>query len=150
MFFLDEAVALAAGHRPCGRCRAEALKLFRSCWKTVHGFAQDAVVSTRAIDYELHAGRLRVGGKATYRARFGDLPKGAFVVLASSIDANSSRTPSLLWNGKAYPWTHAGYCEPVEVHTGTMVDVLTPRPIVEVLKAGYSELVLPKLSWEGT
>ncbi len=31
-----------------------------------------------------------------------------------------------------------------------MVDVLTPRPIVEVLKAGYSELVLPKLSWEGT
>jgi hypothetical protein len=32
LFFLDEAVALAAGHRPCFRCRREAAEAFRAAW----------------------------------------------------------------------------------------------------------------------
>lgn len=145
LFFLDEAVALAAGHRPCGRCRAEALKLFRSCWKRAYGIDQRTTVSIEAIDHELHARRLAPSGKITYKVYVGDLPKGVFVAITSGGHAESHPTPLLLWNGKAYPWTHAGYGSPVKISAETIAEVLTPRPIVDVLKAGYSELVLPRL-----
>jgi len=149
LFFFDEPVALAAGHRPCGRCRAEALKLFRSCWKCTHGVDQNRTVSVEAIDNELHAMRLGPSGKITYKACVGDLPKGVFVAIATGAHAEHRPPPILLWGGKAYPWTHAGYSDPVRVSAETIAEVLTPRPIVDVLKAGYSELLLPKLRLGG-
>src|SRR4029453_19608900 len=32
LFFLDEATALAAGHRPCGECRRADFRRFKATW----------------------------------------------------------------------------------------------------------------------
>src|SRR5271165_1152863 len=36
LFFLDEATALAAGHRPCAECRRERYNDFRKAWQSSH------------------------------------------------------------------------------------------------------------------
>src|SRR5215470_16227290 len=60
LFFLDEAVALAAGHRPCFVCRREAAERFRDCWRTATGSPR---ASANAIDIVLHQERLERGRK---------------------------------------------------------------------------------------
>lgn len=58
LFFHDEAVALAAGHRPCGACRPDALATFIAAWKAGHGFDAHDWVPLREIDRD----RSPVGG----------------------------------------------------------------------------------------
>ena len=55
LFFLDEATALAAGHRPCFYCRREDANRFRAAWEEGNG-----VTGAKAseIDKMLHAERL--------------------------------------------------------------------------------------------
>ena len=55
LFFLDEATALAAGHRPCFFCRRDDANRFRAAWA-----AGNAVSPPRAtqMDDVLHAERL--------------------------------------------------------------------------------------------
>jgi hypothetical protein len=148
LFFLDEAVALSAGHRPCGRCRAKALRYFRACWQSAHGLSAETFVPVTTIDRELHASRLGQHQKRRSLVRFGDLPNGVFIALPAADDSIRSQDAWLLWDGKAYPWSHAGYGVPTEVPNGNLVAVLTPQPIVDVLRAGYSQFVLPKLAPE--
>src|SRR5436853_7505403 len=47
LFFLDEATAFAAGHRPCFECRKEDATRFKSCW--IHGNTSDGVTMTTSI-----------------------------------------------------------------------------------------------------
>ncbi len=84
LFFLDEAVAFAAGHRPCAECRRERFNAFKSAWK---GRTPDA----DEMDDELHRCRIeRPGRKVTYQAELSSLPNGSFV----EIDAS----PWLVWD----------------------------------------------------
>src|SRR3954468_17337754 len=64
LFFLDEAAAFAAGHRPCAECRREDFVRFCTAWQAVHGAGQWPV---DLIDNHLHEER-RVGPwrKRTY------------------------------------------------------------------------------------
>jgi hypothetical protein len=55
LFFLDEAVALAAGHRPCFRCRREAAEAFRAAWTAAVGKKES---SAAAMDMVLHRERM--------------------------------------------------------------------------------------------
>ncbi|MGH9067841.1 MAG: hypothetical protein ACRD0J_10180 [Acidimicrobiales bacterium] len=74
LFFLDEATGLAAGHRPCGECRAGNYRAFKAAWADAN---PDAEPSAPAIDVHLHADRLaRPAVRRTYPARLGDLPDG--------------------------------------------------------------------------
>ena len=77
LFFLDEATALAAGHRPCAQCRFADHRRFKELWRTVFGDGANA----DAIDRVLHAERLDRGRKRTTTAPFGTLPGGTFVAL---------------------------------------------------------------------
>ena len=72
LFFLDEATALAAGHRPCAECRREDYRRWQAAWPGPDAGAD-------AMDLVLHADRLDGRGKRTYAARLGELPEGVLV-----------------------------------------------------------------------
>lgn len=120
LFFLDEATALAAGHRPCAECQRERFTLFRSHWP-----GKSAV----SIDEVLHAERLDGKVKRTYSARVGKLPDGVIVAVGERA--------LLLRNGSLFHWTPSGYGERTPVTHETEVRVLTPRSIVRAIAADY-------------
>jgi hypothetical protein len=127
LFFLDEATALAAGHRPCAHCRHTDYQRFRRAWSAVRGLEP---ASAEAIDRVLHEERL-IGRreKRTYVARWDELPDGAMVELGE--EAYLVRGDLLL------PWSLAGYGAPRAGPLPVRVDVLTPRSAVEALRGGY-------------
>ncbi len=138
LFFLDEATALAAGHRPCGECRRPDLRRFRAAWlrgNPERGVASDAL--TEAIDRELHRDRLAADRRpVTYPADLSALPDGVFVVA----DAGEAL---LLWRGTLLPWSPAGYGAPRPRPGRQRVTVLTPRSTVAAIAAGYTPAVHP-------
>lgn len=132
LFFLDEATALSAGHRPCGDCRRERLKEFKLRWQQANSENGDTSgIKVEVIDTQMHAERnKRDGTKVTYQAKLGELPDGVFI----SIDG----VALLKWNNKLFEWSASGYLERLEILSEELVvDVLTPRSVVGVIKAGY-------------
>lgn len=136
LFAYDEAVALAAGHRPCAACRRGAFNRFVSCWKAAHDISPDSFISARDIDRALHQARLFRGHQVRHKARVSDLPDGTFV-----LPSENPGQPSLLWHGYAHPWSHAGYGEPERIEPSQTVTVLTPIATVRVLVAEYRPLI---------
>jgi hypothetical protein len=173
LFFLDEAVALAAGHRPCAECRRDDYERFRAAWRRgVDGPEPTADV----MDHRLHADRLaaprvtswsprapgpqprsalrlpqhwspRAPGpqprsalqlrQRTYRARVSELPAGAYV------DADGGAW--LLTEDAMLAWSAAGYVER-RGHPDGDVTVMTPRCMIDVIRAGYQPLLHPSAS----
>ena len=131
LFFLDEATALAAGHRPCGECRHTDYQRFRTLWEATHGGPADA----DAMDRVLHAERLDGRKKRIYRAPITTLPDGTYVALEG--DAH------LVWGDELLAWTDRGYGERRERPRTRIADVLTPPSIVALLEAGYPVSVHP-------
>ncbi len=107
LFFLDEATALSAGHRPCAECRRARYEEFREAWDLGRRGPDAAPRSVRAdvIDAVLHAERLDGrGGKRTYRAALSSLPAGTMVFHGGR--------PHLIGPGKLRPWSFSGYGRP--------------------------------------
>jgi hypothetical protein len=128
LFFLDEATALAAGHRPCAHCRHADYQRFRTAFGSAHGIAAP---SAEAIDRLLHVDRLdERRRKRTYRERLDELPDGAMVELEGGA--------YLVRRGELVYWTFAGYRDPLPLDGATPLDVLTPRGIVAAIRAGYA------------
>jgi hypothetical protein len=126
LFFHDEAVAFAAGHRPCALCRREAYNAFREGWAgggptPLHG----------EIDATLHAERLVAGTRRrrTHSAEVARLPDGTFVVLDG--------VPALVRGGSLVPWSVDGYGEARRRPRRGEAEVLTPPSTLRVLRAGY-------------
>ncbi len=136
LFFLDEATALAAGHRPCFECRRKDAELFATLWAKAAGRAARA----RATDMDkvLHAERLDGRIKRRHAMPIDDLPDGAFIALDEQAFAVYGR--SLLH------WTPAGYDARKPRARGAIVDVLTPPAILKVLEAGYQPRWHPSAS----
>ena len=126
LFFLDEAVALAAGHRPCFTCRREDARAYADGW----GRAPKAP----EIDRVLHEERLLNRGKRIHLRDFAALPDGAFVERGGA--AWLVRGPALL------RYSPAGYDEAVERPVGT-AKTLTPPATLRVLATGYSPRLHP-------
>jgi hypothetical protein len=135
LFFLDEAVALAAGHRPCFDCRREAAARFRDLWAAA-GEA-DPRPSAKVIDAVLHEERLERGHKRVHpiAGPLAALPDGAMVVAAGAA--------FLLRSGRAYQWTSEGYAPPVQLQRAD--GLLTPPSTLRVLRAGYQPEFHPSL-----
>ncbi len=130
LFFLDEAVALAAGHRPCARCRYEASRRFAEAW------LGNARLSTKEMDRILHDGRVDPvsRGQRTHTAAFDDLPRGTFV--------GQDGEAWLVLDSSLARYTPSGYDECVRKPSGSAV-VLTPAAAVAALAGGYSPVIHP-------
>jgi hypothetical protein len=133
LFFLDEATALAAGHRPCGECRRADFQRFKAAWRAGNPRHRlPAGCRIGAIDAVLHEDRLAPGGgQRTYEAALAALPDGTFV------RRPGEPTPHLVWRGALRPWSPAGYGAPRRPPGGGRVTVLTPRSTVAAIAAGY-------------
>lgn len=132
LFFLDEAVAIASGHRPCATCRRAAYNAFRSAW----GKANLPGTTAAEIDRHLHATRLTATRhQRLHEAEAGTLPDGSFIRL---------ETPHLILGPHAFPYTPAGYHPPLPRPNGP-VQVMTPAPLVATLGAGYRPILHPSL-----
>jgi hypothetical protein len=135
LFFLDEATALAAGHRPCGYCRRDDHQWLAESWRAGHGLA--ARPRAAEMDVVLHAQRVegRTRRKITRPVRLGDLPDGAMV--------RQDGTIALWCGGALLPWSFAGYGPPRPAGPRVTADLLTPPALVAALRAGYRPLVHP-------
>lgn len=142
LFFLDEATALAAGHRPCFECRRTAAQAFRAAWLAGNpqlGFGDSVKMSE--IDNVLHTERLTKSyyikdrKKQTWTAVISQLPNGPFI--------QHNNSPHLIWQDALYPWTAVGYQPPIPRPKNGETAVLTPRSTVNALANGYA----PKLHY---
>jgi hypothetical protein len=130
LFFLDEAVALAAGHRPCAECRRERFSAFRNAWKLSHRSQRGASLLAPEIDLELHRARMDSRGrKVTWEAPLHTLPDGCFVQTDSS--------SYLVWGEALLQWSPGGYIKKHRRPQGLTVTVLTPEPVVHCIRHGY-------------
>lgn len=135
LFFLDEATAFAAGHRPCAECRRADYNRFMELWREVYG--ESRRVRADDADAVLHAERMTEEKvQRRWAARLGDLPDGTFVATKDAAQR------ALLWHRDwLWEWSPGGYGEGPAVSRETEVDVLTPPSIVKILAAGYSPVV---------
>ncbi len=138
LFFLDEATAFAAGHRPCAECQRGRYDEFKESWLRANpGFERPRMGTVRieAIDEVIHRERYEKGKKVTYRAALKDLPEGAFF----SLDGEAY----LVSAGGVYRWSFLGYTRADARNFPDEVDVLTPRSIVKTFERGFRPVIHP-------
>ena len=137
LFFLDEATALAAGHRPCGTCRRADFNTFKDYWLSANPeLVAITGTSMTKIDKALHSERVDSSRqKHIWPTILKELPDATIVVY------EGSRSPLLVWRGGLYTWTPGGYVQRQVLPSDVSVNVLTPPSVVNVLKAGYQPLV---------
>ncbi|HTT52326.1 MAG TPA: hypothetical protein VMH35_13070 [Streptosporangiaceae bacterium] len=134
LFFLDEATALAAGHRPCGYCRRADFARFADAWRA----ARQLPGRPRAPDLDrvLHRERVdRARRQRTHSAPTGELPDGVLIRVRG--------TAGLLLAGRLRPWSFQGYRAPLRGPLPAEAEVLTPPSTVAAIAAGYQPMVHP-------
>jgi len=130
LFFLDEATAFSAGHRPCFQCRYADHQRFKTAWlKGNPEYGLNKKTSVIEIDKIIHAERVDHGQKVTYQDNINSLPDGTFIQLKDE--------PYLVAKSKIYRWTPFGYEEGTKPGNIEMVTVLTPKSIVNAFRGGY-------------
>ncbi|HEV7600740.1 MAG TPA: hypothetical protein VGO49_10855 [Bradyrhizobium sp.] len=132
LFFLDEATAFAAGHRPCFYCRRDDANRFRAAWEKGNGVAN---VRATEIDEVLHRERLDGRNKRLHALPMpiDALPDGAMV--------QAGENSYLIAQGRALLWTWDGYRE---TQGGvTNAKLLTPPSTLRALATGYRPVLHP-------
>src|ERR1700733_10274607 len=131
LFFLDEATAIAAGHRPCALCRREDYREFTRRWSELHPGQRGADM----IDAQLHGERVDRDTGARRRhdpVAAGTLPDGAFVL-------DHDGEPWLVLGDELLHWTPAGYDRRRPRPTAAAaLEPVTPPSLVELLRTGWS------------
>jgi hypothetical protein len=140
LFFLDEATALAAGHRPCAECQRARFNEFRDAWaigNSVSGVSRRPAAND--LDERLHAERVGPArSKRTTVAALDDLPDGVFV-----LDSARTDQPLLLVGDSLLVWLPGGYRHRLPRIEGETVTVLTPESTVSAIRAGFHPRVHP-------
>jgi hypothetical protein len=132
LFFLDEATAFAAGHRPCFFCRRDDANRFRAAWEAGNGVKS---ILAREIDAVLHGERLERGRKRLHPlpVPVERLPDGAMV--------QRGEESFLIVQGRALQWSMAGYSETETAIENAML--LTPPSTLRAMSAGYQPVLHP-------
>jgi hypothetical protein len=135
LFFLDEATAFAAGHRPCFECQRQRAKEFADAFATALGRRS---IRAPEIDVILHSERLAAGHPELPLdpVELAALPDGTMVAVDGA--------PHLLFAGNALPWSFAGYGEPepLERFRDRSLRLLTPPSTVAAFRAGFRPLTV--------
>jgi hypothetical protein len=133
LFFHDEAVSFAAGHRPCAECRRGDYRTYQQAWAAVitARSAAGPLPSAKQLNAQLHSERIVPG---THRRRlhalpWAGLPDGTFVL--------DDGLPALVLGDALVPWTTDGYGGRRPRPTAGTATVITPPSTVTVLRAGY-------------
>jgi hypothetical protein len=134
LYFYDEAVSFAAGHRPCAECRRDSYNAYREAWAA--GVGVEAP-SANLMNQQLHRERIVRG---THRRRlhelpWGDIPDGAFVLLDQSC--------AIVIGDQLAEWTREGYRRPRARPKQGSAIVITPPSTVAALRAGYPVQIDP-------
>lgn len=129
LFFLDEAVAFAAGHRPCAECRRSDYTTFRDAVAASLGVAH---LSAPELDRHLHEERWDPAHRSRrlHEIRWADLPDGAFVLLDGR--------PVLVRADHLTPWEpdNSYGADVARPHSGRAT-VITPPSTLAMLRSGY-------------
>ncbi|MEO6125940.1 MAG: hypothetical protein ABIR32_19745 [Ilumatobacteraceae bacterium] len=140
LFFLDDAVALAAGHRPCGLCRREAYLSYQQAVTEAEG--SKCFISASDLNRRLASERLQRGSgidrgadRTLWSAAIESLPTGAVY-----LDHGTAR---LVTENQTFAFSFAGWVDPQQRPTAVHVDVLTPPTSVAALAAGYVPVLDP-------
>lgn len=131
LFFWDEAVALAAGHRPCALCRRADFNRWLDAWESAFGERP----RVDQMDRRLHAERVEDRRQRRHTAPWSGLPEGAFVLV--------DEVPALVLADRLVPWSPARYGTPIVRPTRGRATVLTPPSSVAVLGYGYRPVIHP-------
>jgi hypothetical protein len=131
LFFLDEATAFAAGHRPCALCRRADYTRFVELWRILH----PAHSGADAIDAQLHDERVDPETRAQrhHGAPLDELPDGVFVL--------HDGAPHLVLGESLLAWSAAGYTARTPRPLRTQARVITPPSVVAVLQTDWQSLV---------
>lgn len=131
LFFLDEATAFAAGHRPCFFCRRDDANRFRAAWEAGNGLKD---VLAPEMDATLHRERFASSKKLhPLPMKIEKLPDGTMVQ-----DGGDS---FLIAQGRAFLWSPAGYTLAARALDHAML--LTPPSTLRAFAAGYRPLLHP-------
>lgn len=130
LFFMDEATAYSAGHRPCAECRREDFNRFKKYWVVGNkeaGFNEKTPI--RLIDHFIHHERIdKKNCKTMHQEKVSGLPDGSMVTIS---DLAYVKKGNLL-----YQWSPGGYGNPIAIPDAE-IDVLTPSSFVKTFRAGY-------------
>src|ERR1700681_895604 len=132
LFFLDEATALSAGHRPCLFCRRDDANRLRTAWEQATGVKH---ILADGIDAVLH--RERLDGRAK---RLHPLPAPVDRLADGAMGAGGGES-YLVTNGRIWRWSFDGY-HPANISTGAAM-LLTPPSTLRALDAGYRPVLHP-------
>ena len=134
LFFLDEAVALAAGHRPCFFCRRADAQAFCASWGKARGGETPLAPE---IDAVLHEERLDRGRKRVHAISdpVAELPDGAVIVAAGQAYT--------IADGRAFLWSKQGYQAARQIHRAD--GLLTPPSTLLAIRAGYRPVLHPDI-----
>ena len=141
LFFLDEATAFSAGHRPCGYCQRQRYLTFKDAWLQAnqHRLEGDNPAIS-AIDKLIHKERIQRGKKVTFSAPVQSLPSGTMVEIAAHA--------YLVWDHNLYAWSFLGYQQVKDIPSSlpdSSVTVLTPQSYVNTFQTGF----LPRIHHSG-
>ena len=139
LFFLDEATAFSAGHRPCAECRRARYNEFKEKWLEANDYLLDGQSAAIAnIDKIIHQQRLNNKKKVTFQDELSNLPDGTMFLNQDSY--------YIIWKNEVYRWGFEGYMKSNLVIDNTSVDVLTPKSYVEMFIKGFVPEVHPSLA----
>jgi hypothetical protein len=142
LFFHDEAVSFAAGHRPCAECRRDAYRAYQNAWAEGNGVNVPTAQQMNAV---LHKERIVPG---THRRRLHEmpwpgLPDGTFVLPGAPRLDGPGSDPALVFGETVVPWTREGYGTPRRRPRTGQAAVITPPSTVAALRAGYPVQIDP-------
>jgi hypothetical protein len=131
LFFLDEATALAAGHRPCAECRRSDYNRFSDLWSALHRGQTGA----DAMDSQLHGERLALGRRERllHESRYSEIPDGTFVLEPAG--------PHLVLARQLLTWSPGGYRDAHRRPRNGRATVITPPSLIAILRSGWSSSV---------
>lgn len=128
LFFLDEATAFSAGHRPCALCQRQRYNEFKSFWQKANG----KIKSIKELDVVLHEERKDENRQLACDDFY---PDGTFIERDSVF--------YILWKMKPYKWSFLGY-EKADIKVDKTCKILTPKSIVKSFEMGF----VPKIYGE--
>ena len=141
LFFLDDAVALAAGHRPCATCRRSDYVSYRDAVTAAVGHHEPLrawQLNQRLVGERHRPGRGldRARDRIVWSAADDTLPDGTMV-----IDAGGD--PRLVVGERLLRFTFAGWTDPLPRTGSGTIAVLTPPTSVAALANGYRPCLHP-------